>query len=400
VVEGLQLVSRTAASLARRLRSGVGYPGLRELVQAFYGAIAAGGPSPVPPEHLLRVTEIFEVLIARVEAAVGRLTPAPPRVPRSDAAPLSVVTGGRGFLGREIARALPRVRVIARAADADEEPGREWVVADLSESLPAEALVGADVVVHAAAETAGGFEMHQRNTIDATRHLLRAMHAAGVGRLVLVSSLSVLRPPRTASERQDERTPRPDDPRPLGPYVWGKCRQEELVEREAPALGIRTRIVRPGALMDGLEPTLPGLMGRRLFARWHLGLGRARLPIAVCDVDRCAEAIAWCVEHFDEAPAIVNLFDPEVATRGALLARMRARGWSGRMLWVPISALALGLTAAHAGLALLRGRRPTRFAVWSILRPRRYDARLTSELLAAARRDARRRPAPELALHA
>ena len=154
--------------------------------------------------------------------------------------------------------------------------------------------------------TSGGYDAHQRNTIDATRNLLHAMHADGVSRLVLVSSLSVIRPPRTPWERQDEQTPRPSNPRPLGAYTWGKSLQEELVEREAAALGIATRIIRPGALVDCANPELPGLMGRRLVGRWHLGLGRPDLPIAVCDVEQCAEAIAWCATHFDEAPPVVE----------------------------------------------------------------------------------------------
>src|SRR4029079_12453928 len=116
----------------------------------------------------------------------------------------------------------------------------EWVSADLGTGLASEALAGAEVVVHAAAETSGGYDAHQRNSLDATRHLLRAMKAAGVSKLVLVSSLSVLRPPRTLWEREDEATPRPSDARRLGAYVWGKSLQEELVEREAPALGIAT----------------------------------------------------------------------------------------------------------------------------------------------------------------
>jgi len=242
--------------------------------------------------------------------------------------------------------------------------------------------------VHAAAETAGGYAEHQRNTIDATRNLLDAMQSAGVSRLLLVSSLSVVRPPRSAGEVQDERTPRPAEPRPFGAYTWGKCLQEELVAREAAARGIATRIIRPGALMDGSEPALPGLMGRRLFGRWHLGLGRPGLPIAVCDVEQCAQAIAWCAAHFEVAPPVVNLFDATIATRGDLVARLRAEGWSGRMLWVPISLIALGITLARTALALGDGRPPERLAAWSILRPRHYEARLAGSLLEATRRDA------------
>ena len=60
MVEGLQLASRTAVSLGRRLRTGVSYPGLRTLIEAFYRAVARDGASPVAPDHLSRVTSLFE----------------------------------------------------------------------------------------------------------------------------------------------------------------------------------------------------------------------------------------------------------------------------------------------------------------------------------------------------
>jgi nucleoside-diphosphate-sugar epimerase len=329
------------------------------------------------------VTGLFEELVARVEAAACRPVSSRPCAPRAEKGPLVVVTGARGFLGAHVAQALGRVRGIGRAPRPDALPVHEWISADLSAGISADALAGAEVVIHAAAETSGGFDAHQRNTIDATRHLLAAMRAAGVSRLVLVSTLSVLRPPRTPWERQDERTPRPGDPRPFGAYVWGKSLQEELVERDAAALGISTRIVRPGALIDWTDPELPGLMGRHLFGRWHLGLGRPGLPIAVCDVSRCAETIAWCAVHFDRAPAVVNLFDPALTTRGRLVQRLRESGWNGRMVWVPISLISLGVVAARAGMSVVHGRLPARLAVWSVLRPRRYDARVTASLFEA-----------------
>jgi predicted dehydrogenase/nucleoside-diphosphate-sugar epimerase len=394
MAEGAQMAGRTALSVGRRICSGTSYPGLAELLGAFYDAIAADAPSPVTPDHLLQVTRIFQPLVARIDAAADRSTRPPS--PLATARPASpsrsegepgigrvVLTGARGFLGSEIARLLPHVRGIGRSGWPD-APMQEWVAVDLSTGLSPDVLAGAGVVVHAAAATSGGYETHQRDTINATRHLLHAMHAAGARRLVLVSSLSVVRPPRTPWERQDEHTPRPDDPRPLGAYTWGKCLQEELVEREAAGLGIATRIIRPGALIDWDEPELPGLMGRRLFGAWHLGLGGPHLPIAVCDVKACARAIAWCVDHFDEAPGVVNLLDPAVTTRRALIARLRGDGWSGRMLWVPISLLAAGLSIARLVTSLAARRLPEPLAAWSILRPRRYDIRASETLLVAA----------------
>jgi predicted dehydrogenase/nucleoside-diphosphate-sugar epimerase len=391
IAEGAQQMARTCTSLAKRFTSGGSYPGLAELFGAFYGAVATGGASPVSRDHLLSVTQVFEELARGIDAAVtSRSVAAQPQ--RHYAGPLTVVTGAGGFLGSAIARALPRVRGIGRGVKPDDVEVEEWVRADLSGGVAASAIVGADVVVHAAAETAGGYDAHQRNTIDGTRQLLLAMHEAGVSRLVLVSSLSVLRPPHSPWERQDERTPRPRDPRPLGAYTWGKCLQEELVEREAAALGIATRVIRPGALVDWRDGSLPGLMGRRLFGRWYLGLGRPQLPIAVCDVEHCAQAIAWCAAHFDEAPPVVNLLDPTITTRGDFAARLRSRGWQGRIAWVPISVLALGLTTARVLLSLGRGRWPERLAAWSVLRPRRYRTGVAASMLGVVREE---RPVPQ-----
>jgi predicted dehydrogenase/nucleoside-diphosphate-sugar epimerase len=398
IAEGAQLISRSGLSVARRLRSATGYSGLPQLVAAFYRAVATGADSPVPPHHLQSVARVFEELVANIDAAVFSQQSAPPPSRQEAAAPLTVVTGAGGFLGAAIARAIPRVRGIGRGPRPDDVTTEQWLSADLSAGLAPEALAGADVVVHAAAETSGGFDAHQRNTLDATRHVLRAMHAAGVSRLILVSSLSVLRPPRTPWEQQDESTPRPAKARALGAYTWGKCLQEELVEREAAALGISTRIIRPGALVDWQHAALPGLMGRRLFGRWHLGLGRPRVPIAVCDLEQCAEAIAWCAAHFEAAPPVVNLLDPAIPTRGAFIERLRARGWQGRMVWVPISLIALGLTTARTLLSLSRGQWPERLSAWSVLKPRRYRSGVAASMLGAARPDGRVPPRADVAL--
>lgn len=384
IVEGTQLITRTARSVGRRVRTGVSYPGLSELIDAFYTAIVHRIDSPVSPDHLMRVSDLFEHLVAAIDAATTK--PCHPVVTPAKAAPPRVaVTGARGFLGAEIARALAPVRGIGRVPNGADPHVSDWVATDLSRGVSAATFAGIDVVVHAAAETAGDFAAHQRNTIDATGRLLRAMHEAGVRRLVLVSSLSVLRPPRTPWERQDERTPRPARPDRFGAYAWGKTQQEALVERDAPRFGIAVRIVRPGALIDWHEPALPGLLGRHLFGPWHLGLGRPRLPIAVCDVRRCADAIAWCTTHFDDAPPVVNLFEPDLSTRGAVLTRLRSLGWRGRMVWVPISFISAAIVAAGAVRSVLSGRLPDRLAAWSVLKPRRYDSRLAAKVLGSCR---------------
>jgi len=130
------------------------------------------------------------------------------------------------------------------------------------------------------------------------------------------------------------------------------------------------------------------LVGRRLFGRWHLGLGRPGLPFAVCEVGEAGAAVAWCADRFADAPPVVNLFDPAIRTRADLLRRFRERRWRGRMFWVPISLLAGAVMALQFVMGLVRRERPRPLAVWSILRSRRYDPAVTTAVLAAARQDA------------
>jgi len=271
----------------------------------------------------------------------------------------------------------------------------EWVRVDLGAEIPSDVFAGAAVVVHAAAATSGGFEAHQRDSVDATRNLLRGMAAAGLRRLVYVSSISVLRPPRSAGERQTEATPLATNAERLGPYTWGKCAAETLVTAAHERGEIDARIIRPAALIDLEDIDVPGLVGRRLFGRWHLGFGRPGLPFAACDVGIAAGAIAWIAQQFAEAPAVVNLMDPAIATRAGLLRLFRERGWRGRVLWVPIRLLAGAVQMLSRVLALARRTAAPTLAVWSVLRPRRYDATIAGRVLAAAHADATDAPQPK-----
>src|SRR6266568_4335601 len=315
-------------------------------------AVTSGSRSPLSIEHLRRVTDIYEELAVQVPsrsrpAVRDRAASSPPSPAGGPGAPVALVTGAAGFLGRALTRELTRrgfrVRATYRSQPSDDPHVHEWVRVDLRAQVPYEVFAGASVVLHAAAATSGGFEAHQRDSVDATRQVLRGMTAAGVRRLVYVSSISVLRPPRSARERQTEETPLAAHAERLGPYTWGKCAAEELVTAAHARQDVVARIVRPAALIDWEDIDVPGLVGRRLFERWHLGFGRPGLPFAVCEVGRAAAAVAWCARHFADAVSVMRFV-------AALARRERAR---------PL-------------------------AVWSILRPRRYDATVAAKLLTAA----------------
>jgi len=392
LVESSQQGLRTVGSLARRIFQGSNYPGLAELIGSFYRAVATGTERPLSPAHLERVTALYERLSDEIRRSIA------PRadVPLADSdrgrhpgAPLAVVTGARGFLGKQVARALAargyRVRGLGRTADKDDANVHEWRVLDLSHEIHPAAVADAEVVVHCAAEVSGGFDEHQRNSIDATRNLLAAMGRVGARRLIYISSLSVLRPPRTAWERQDESTPLASKPRRFGAYTWGKTLAEAVVADHARPAGLAVRIVRPAALVDRDNIEFPGLLGRRIFGHWHIGLGRPGLPLAVCDVALAGDAIGWCAARFEEAPTVLNLIDPRLTTRREILRAFQNWGWKGRVVWLPISLMAAALVTLRTASALIRFTLPERLAAWSVLKPRRFDTNLSVRVLTALR---------------
>jgi predicted dehydrogenase/nucleoside-diphosphate-sugar epimerase len=391
LIEARQLAVRSSLGVAGRIIHS-DYPGLAELIGDFYSAVARRelGTSPLSPAHLRKVTGLFEELVANIRSAARPLVSRRADQPPPDA-PLVVVTGARGFFGRAITQQLAgrgyRVRGVSRQVDSEDPHVHEWISLDLSRAASAEAFAGAQTVIHAAAASSGGFDAHQRHTLDATRNVLDGMKAAGVSRLVYVSSLSVLRPPRTPWEEQNEGTPLTEpDERQYGPYVWGKSNAERIVHTHASALGVETRIIRPGALVDWENPDPPGLLGRRLFGPWHLGFGRPALPLPVVEVGKAAAVVAWMVAEFAEAPRVLNLLDPALRTRRDLLGAFKQHGWRGRFVWFPIPLFTTLVQAARYGLALPKLTRPQPFALYQILRPRRYAATPSAQALERALR--------------
>jgi len=393
VFDGLRQATRATSGVLRRLASGQEYPGLAQLIERFYDAVRRDRPSPVSPGHLSRTVRVYEDIAINVRESAQRQMPVKEgRDGLLPSARVVVVTGASGFFGRAIAAAVAsrgfHVRGVGRGPDPGDANIHSWVRADLSRSVPDDAFRGASVVVHAAAATDGGFAAHQRHSVDAGVNVVDAAVRAGVRRLLHISSLSVVRPPEGRGEIQDESTPLAAFPRRLGPYTWGKCESETIIAQRGEAGGTRVRVVRPAALMDWRAPELPGLCGRRLFGDWHLGLGRPSLPLPVCGVEEAASVVGWCAAHFDQAPGTLNLMDPSIKTRRDLLRRMRQSGWTGRMLWVPISWLCAMLSIARMLTTIVTGVKGEPVAAWQVLRPRRFDMSASTRALAAAREEA------------
>lgn len=212
------------------------------------------------------------------------------------------VTGGSGFVGRNLIRALRSrghaVRALARSRDAESavaDAGAEPVRGDLDDADLSEAMRGCDVVYHAAARVGdfGPESEFLRVNVQGTEHVLRAARRAKVPRFVHVSTEAVLvgGPPIV---RADESWPLPE--RPIGPYPKTKGMAERAV-LAACGPDLAAMIVRPrfiwGRDDSTLLPRLVEAVRKGQFA-WFDG---GRYLTSTCHVANCCEGMILAAEH-------------------------------------------------------------------------------------------------------
>jgi len=392
------LIGSTRGFASRILGRRKGYPGVTELAEAFYESIRGGRPSPLPSDGILETVRICEVIgerLRRAEAeqerqAQARLAEAERLLPPSDAAKgVALVTGGAGLLGRAVVQELRRFGWAVRAttrrmpAASQREPGIEYVVADLSQPLDPGLFAGVSTVVHCAAETAGGKQAHDRNTVAATRNLLDAAAANGVRKFLHVSSIAVLKPGREVGSPLSEQSPLDAGNLGRGPYVWAKAEAERDVVQRAPELGLTVRIVRPGPLVDFDAYTPPGRLGREI-GPLFVAIGPRANRLSLCAVRTGAEVIRAAAEDFESMPPVLNLVEPVAPTRAELLDRWLQGRPDLAAMWVPGWVLAVLSPIAVLAQRILRpGTTPIDVA--AAFSSEQYDTSLAAQVIARAR---------------
>jgi predicted dehydrogenase/nucleoside-diphosphate-sugar epimerase len=373
------------------------YPGLAELLGHFYRSITDGTAPPFGDAEIIETVRLCEAISAKLRAteqaaeqlALSKLQRQEATLAgRSANRGTVLLTGGTGTLGRPTALVLQnagwhvRVPVRRKLSASERLPGIEYFEADLGSEVTDALLADVDLVVHAAAETAGTLADHERNTVLATNNLLEAMVRNGKRRLVNISSVAVLKP-ASSGGRLREDSPVDADNLGRGPYVWAKTTAELAAVHRANVGQLDLRTIRLGPLVDYDTYTPPGRLGREV-ARLFVGMGSPRSPLSVCSVDTAARVIEHYAEHYDAAPALLNLLEVPAPTRGELANRLKTARPDLKLMWLPFPVVrALGATL-KIGLRFLRPKAPV-LDLYAAFKSESYDSKIAGKVIAEAR---------------
>jgi nucleoside-diphosphate-sugar epimerase len=288
--------------------------------------------------------------------------------------PTAFVTGGSGFIGGALIERLHRegweVRALVRsdaAAERVRERGAEPVRGDIGDRATLEAAAaGSEVAFHSAAkvEDWGDPAEFERLNVGGTANVLAACRAAGVRRLVHVSTEAALMAGEPLVNVDEDAPLRPDSP---ALYSSSKARAEHLV-RAANGDGLETVVIRPrfvwGRGDTTLLPAITELVRSRRF-RW---IGGGRQLTATTHVDNTVEGL-WLAGTRAPAGGVYFVTDGEPVVFREFLTRMLAtRGVTPPASSVPARvADVVAVVCERIWRARRRFDSPppvTRFAVW------------------------------------
>jgi nucleoside-diphosphate-sugar epimerase len=277
---------------------------------------------------------------------------------------LTLVSGATGFVGRALVGRLLAEGWRVRAALRDPSRGRGLdgmvELAEVGEIGPdtrwAGALSGVDVVFHLAARvhqlpdpSPDPASAYRRVNAAGTERLARAAAAAGVRRLVFVSSIKVNGEARAAPYTED------DAPAPADAYGESKREAEAALWSEARASGLEIVVVRPPLVYGpGVKANLLRLL-RAVDRGLPLPLGAIRNRRSLLYVENLADALIACARDPRAAGRTYLVSDGEdLSTPGLIRALAKALARPARLVPVPVPLLRAAGTLLGARAAVDR----------------------------------------------
>lgn len=275
-----------------------------------------------------------------------------------------LVTGAAGFLGSHVIDLLlergDQPRALIHPSD---PPGRLQAQGvdvrrgDVGSVAPVRgALQGIDTVVHCAARTGpwGPEEDYTRTNVSALELLVHAAEAAGVRRIVHVSSITVHG--NDIGGWADEDAAFREEP---NPYSRSKIAGERLLQRMTADLGASVSIVRPGWIYGPRDAASTARIARMLESRrmFVIGSGKNHLPLIY--VRDAAEGVLLAADTPTPNGRVYLLVNDEPVTQREFLGTLaQALGAPAPTRHVPYElVLCAGAVSENLG-RLARFRRP------------------------------------------
>jgi nucleoside-diphosphate-sugar epimerase len=302
------------------------------------------------------------------------------------------VTGGTGFLGRRVVQRLlaqgHQVRVLARNAEkaaALAAGGAEIVPGDLSDiDAFTASLAGVDVVVlvGARAVSSGTWEEFVRENVAATEKMIDESVAAGVRRIVYVSSLGIFEIPRDGVTITED-THYDHQPLLRGNYTRSKI-DADRIARAAARSGKPVVIVRPGRIYGHDhplgQPLYLGRVKKRLPGGFCLVVGKSSYLTPISYVENAADAVVAAATVPGVERGEFNVVDdPDLTHKRYFRAVSRLPGFPRRYLFLPVGLFVPALAVVDFLHRLLRGRS------WSVAYQLRRSGRSARYSIDAAR---------------
>lgn len=288
-------------------------PGIGVSVVKFYEALQAGVAPPVSAEEGRRIVawamEATRTAAAEKQAMLEKaaIPPPPARI---------LVTGATGFLGKALVARLLKsgetIRVLTRRPmpQFESNPKVQIVLGDLGEPESVDrAVKGVDIVYHAGAGMRGGTEAFESGTVWGTKNVVAACVRHKVGRLVHVSSLSVLdhagHKKGTAVTESSATEPYPEL---RGAYSQTKLTAENIVLDAIRTQNLPAVILRPGQIFGAGAEKMPPSGVIALGGRWVV-MGDGGLPLNLVFIEDVVDAILLAGSQKDICGQVFQVVD-------------------------------------------------------------------------------------------